>query len=60
MEKITGEQDHVDVTLLGERHDFVETLPAVVPADRIPLVVPDMIVCRDENPDGIGLWIMSV
>lgn len=45
MKEIASEKDHVDVTLLGQTHYFVERFPAVVAPDGVPLVVAHMIVC---------------
>ena len=54
MEEIAREKNHVDVTLLGEAHDLVEGLPAVVATDCIAFAVADMIVCGDKDTNGVG------
>lgn len=58
MEKVATMQDHVDVVLLGQHHNFVERLPAVVAANGVALVVPDMAVRRDQDADRI--WVIGV
>jgi hypothetical protein len=54
MEEIAGKEDHVNIALLSQTHDFMEGLPAVISSDGVALTVTDMIICRDENAYSIG------
>ncbi len=61
MEEVAGQQDHVHVSFPRQAHDFVEALPAVVAANGVPLVVPDMAVCCYEDADRVrGYSVDSV
>ena len=44
VEQIPSQQHHVDILLLGQAHDFVITLPAVVAPNGISFIVPNMVV----------------
>lgn len=57
MEQVSSQEDHINISFLGQAHYFVEALPAVVPTDGISLVVADMIIGRDENSNGFRLYI---
>jgi hypothetical protein len=60
MEKISRQEDHIDIPFLGQTHYFVETLPAIVAANWITLVVADMVIRGDENPDSFCIYRASV
>lgn len=51
-------QHHVHVMLFRQAHHLVEGFPAVVFAFRIALVVSNMAVCGDEDPNGICTYIL--
>ena len=53
MEEIPGQKHHVDILLSREAHDLVESLPAVVASDVVPLGVADMVVRGYEYAYGI-------
>lgn len=57
VEKVTSEKDHIDVASLGELHDFVESLPAIVATNRIAFIVANMIVSGNEYANGIGCCV---
>lgn len=44
MEEIACQKDHVDISFLGQAHDFIEGFPTIIAPDRIAFVVADMIV----------------
>jgi hypothetical protein len=46
-------QDHINVMLLCQAHDLVEGLPAVVLTGGIDLLVSDMAVRGDKDPDSV-------
>lgn len=54
MEQITGQENHVDIPSLGQLHDFVEGLPAIVATNRVALIIADMIVSGHEYAYRIG------
>lgn len=56
MEQVSGQEYHIDIPFLGQAHYFVEALPAVVPTDRVSLVVADMIIGGDENANGFRIY----
>lgn len=56
MEQVSGQEYHIDIPFLGQAHYFVEALPAVVPTDRVSLVVADMIIGGDENANGFRVY----
>lgn len=39
----------------GEIHDLVKGLPAVILADRVALLVADVVIRRHEDADRVGL-----
>lgn len=45
--------------VLGDSHNLVESLPGVIHADGVLLLVTDMIIGSDEDPDGVGAIISS-
>jgi hypothetical protein len=49
MKEISGKQNHINISFLGQAHDLVEALPAVISTNGIPLIVPDVVVGRDED-----------
>jgi hypothetical protein len=51
-------EHHVDIVLFGQAHDLVKRPPAVVLALRIGLVVSNMAVCGDEDPDRVDTYIL--
>lgn len=53
VEEIASQQDHVHVSLPRQAHDLVKAFPAVVAADGVSLVEPDMTVCCYEDADGV-------
>lgn len=53
VEEIAGEQDHIDIAFLGQTHNLVKRLPAVIATDRISFVVADMVVCCHEDADRV-------
>lgn len=57
MEQVSREQDHVDISFLGQTHHFVEALPAIVTPDRITLVVTDMVVGGDKDADRVRVCV---
>lgn len=44
MEEVTSKEDHVDIPLSSQAHDFMKALPAVVSPRSISFVVADMVV----------------
>lgn len=56
MEKITGQQYHIDITFLCQTHDFMKGLPTVVATDWVSLVVADMAVGGHQDADCVGGW----
>lgn len=54
MEKIPSVEYHVDIMLFRQRHDLVESLPAVVLAVRIALVVSHMAVRGNQNTNSVS------
>lgn len=44
MKEISGKQNHINISFLGQAHDLVEALPAVISTNGIPLIVPDVVV----------------
>ncbi len=59
MEQISSEQHHVDVLLLGQAHDLMKALPAVVPSYRIALHVTDMAIGGHKDADSIRGCVWS-
>lgn len=53
MEQVARKQHHVDITVFGDGHDFVERLPGVIATNGIALVVADVGVCGDQNADRV-------
>ena len=49
MEEVTGEEDHVNIAIFGQTHDFMERLPGVITSDRVSFVGSDMVVGGDED-----------
>lgn len=45
--------------VLGDGHNFIERLPGVIHADWVFLLVADMIIGGDKNPDGVRTVIAS-
>lgn len=45
--------------VLGDSHNLIESFPSVVHADWVFLLVTDMIVGSDKNPNGVGAIIAS-
>lgn len=45
--------------ILGNSHDLVKGLPGVIHANGVLLLVADMIVCSDKNPDRVRAAIAS-
>jgi hypothetical protein len=60
VEEIACQKDHVDISFLGQAHDFVEGFPAVVASDMVAFVVSNMIVRCDEDTNRVGCCSMSV
>lgn len=54
MEKITGEKDHIDGLFFCQTHDLIEGVRTVVATMSISLVVADMVVCCDEDTNGVS------
>ena len=55
MKEVSCKQYHVDILILGQRHDFVKALGAVISPDRVPLVVANMAVRSYQYANGIGI-----
>jgi hypothetical protein len=53
VEKVTCQENHVDIAFPRQAHDFVECLPAVIAADRVAFSVSDMIIRCDENANRV-------
>jgi len=53
VEEVSGKQDHVDIFVFGEAHDFVKAFPAVIATDGITLIVPNMVICGYQNANRI-------
>jgi hypothetical protein len=53
VEKVTCQQDHVNIAFPRQAHDFVECLPAVITADRVAFSISDMVVRCDENTNRV-------
>jgi hypothetical protein len=47
VEQIAAEEDHIDIVGAGELHHLVERPPTIVLADRISLLVSDMVIGGD-------------
>lgn len=60
MKEIPSKQDHIDVPLFCQAHDFVEALPAVVAPNVVSLVVTDMTVGSHQDPNSIRCCGMLV
>jgi hypothetical protein len=54
VEQIACQEYHVDVSFLGQAHDFVKSFPAVVAPDRVAFIVADMIIRCDEDTNRVG------
>ena len=54
MEEIPSVEHHVYIMLFRQRHDLVESLPAVVLAVRIALVVSHMAVRGNQYTNSVG------
>lgn len=54
MKEVTSMQDHVNVVLLCEAHDLVESLPTVIFAFSIAFIVSYMTIGGYKNSDSIG------
>jgi hypothetical protein len=59
VEEIAPEEDHVDILGARELHDFVKGSPAVILADGISLLKPNMIVGRYQDADRVRVWGIS-
>lgn len=57
MEKVTCEENHINVASLGELHDFVESLPAIVATNGITFIVADMVVSGHKYANRIGCCV---
>lgn len=57
VEEIAGHQYHINITLPSQAHDLVKGLPAVVATLGITLIVANMVICGDEDADGVPLCV---
>jgi hypothetical protein len=53
VEKVTRQENHVDIAFPRQAHDFVESLPAVIAADRVAFSISDMVIRCDENTNRV-------
>ena len=56
MEEVSSQEHHVNISVFGQTHNFVEALPAVVTSNGICLREANMIVGRYQDPDGVCSW----
>ncbi len=54
VKQVAGEEDKVDLVLSRELEDLAERVDAVLPADRVLFVVPDVVVGREEDLEAAG------
>jgi hypothetical protein len=57
VEEVAAEEDHVDIALLGEAHDFVKGAPCVVAADGGALEGADVAVGGYQDANRVWSWI---
>lgn len=53
VEEVAGKQNHVHITLFGRTHDLIECFPTIVAANRVSFAITDMVVCCNQDTDGI-------